>query len=135
MNTSVLTADLVVLIHAAYVAFVIVGMAMILVGAARGWRWVRNFWFRTAHLASIVFVFAEAVVGISCPLTVMENMLRVQGGEGAYPGDFVPYWTHRLIFYDWPAGVFFALYSGFAIAVAAAFVAIPPVFPWYARKA
>ena len=39
-------ADAVLAVHFAYVAFVVLGMAAILLGIALGWRWVRNFWFR-----------------------------------------------------------------------------------------
>ena len=35
-----------VLLHAVYVAFVVLGMAAILAGIALRWQWVRNFWFR-----------------------------------------------------------------------------------------
>jgi hypothetical protein len=45
------TADIVVAVHAAYVAIVVVGFAAILLGSSARWRWVRNFYFRAAHLA------------------------------------------------------------------------------------
>ena len=47
-------ADLTVVVHVAYVAYVVVGQALIMVGWGVGWRWVRNFWFRTTHLLAIV---------------------------------------------------------------------------------
>jgi hypothetical protein len=62
-------ADIVVAVHATYVAIVIVGLAVILIGSAAQWRWVRNFCFRAAHLAMILLVCAEALVGTTCPLT------------------------------------------------------------------
>ena len=40
------TADIVVTVHAAYVAIVVVGFAAILIGSAAQWRWMRNFYFR-----------------------------------------------------------------------------------------
>src|SRR4029079_7904709 len=54
-----LLADLIVAIHAAYVAFVVVGLLLILIGLACGWKWVRNWWFRVAHLVAILIVAAE----------------------------------------------------------------------------
>ena len=65
-----LAADAVVLVHFSYVAFVVVGLAAILLGLARRWGWVRNVWFRSLHLLAILVVAAEAVCGITCPLCV-----------------------------------------------------------------
>lgn len=121
-----LLADAVVLFHAMYVAFVVFGLVAILGGAATGARWVRNFWFRTMHLAAIGLVLAETVVGLMCPLTSIENFFRERAGDPAYAGDFIAYWTHRLIFYDWPSWVFAVLYAGFMIAVVVAYLMIPP---------
>ena len=56
-----LAADAVVIVHYAYVAFVAVGLLAILLGLVCGWRWVRNFWFRSLHLLAILVVAAEAV--------------------------------------------------------------------------
>jgi hypothetical protein len=68
-------ADVIVTVHFAYVAFVIVGLAFTLIGAALHWTWVRNFWFRIIHLLMIGIVVAEAWLGIVCPLTTWENRL------------------------------------------------------------
>src|ERR1700693_4629763 len=93
-------ADIVVAVHATYIAIVVVGLAAILIGSAAQWRWVRNFCFRAAHLAMILLVCAEALVGTTCPLTRLENTLRLRGGETAYASDFIGYWLDWLIFYD-----------------------------------
>jgi hypothetical protein len=119
-------ADAVVIFHAAYVAFVVVGCAAILVGAARKWEWVRGMKFRVAHLIAIALVLVEAMVGVVCPLTVLENALRATAGQARYPGDFVGYWAHRLIFYDAPPWMFTALYAGLTILIAAGFWLVPP---------
>ena len=55
-------------------------MAAILAGIALRWAWVRNFWFRTIHLAMIAVVVAESLCGIVCPLTDWEDRLREAGG-------------------------------------------------------
>jgi Protein of Unknown function (DUF2784) len=119
-------ADFVVVIHAAYVAFVVVGLLAIVAGWTLGWRWVRNVWFRGAHLASIALVLVESVVGLACPLTTLENSLRQRAGQAGYPSDFISYWIHRLIFYEWPPWVFFMLYAGFTTLVVAVYWLIPP---------
>lgn len=105
MNGYVLLADLVAVFHSAYIFFVVGGFALIVVGAARGWQWIRAFWF-IAHFAAIVFVCAEEFVGRGCPLTNLESRLRTSGGEVEYSRGFVDYWVDRLIFWDHPPQFF-----------------------------
>lgn len=115
-------ADLVLLVHFAFVLFVVGGLALIWIGAAAGWSWVRNFWFRVAHLAAIVFVAGEALVGVWCPLTLWEDALRgVQGEKG-----FVARWIHRLMFYDVPGWMFTIAYVLFALVVALSWRLVRP---------
>jgi hypothetical protein len=122
-------ADLVVVIHAAYVSFVVVGLALILIGVVLRWRWVRNPWFRATHLIAIGIVVAESIAGIPCPLTVWERNLRLLGGQTGYQGDFIGYWAHQLLFYRAEPWVFTVVYILFGLAVAAAFLLAPPRRP------
>lgn len=101
-------------------------MALILVGIARGWEWARDVRFRLAHLAAIVVVCIQWLLGFQCPLTTLENRLRAAAGAIGYPHDFLGYWADRLVFYDLPAWIFSAAYIGFALAVTAAFIIAPP---------
>jgi len=64
-----------------------------------------------------------------CPLTSFEDWMRERGGASRYPGDFVGYWAHRLIFYDLPPWVFAIAYLTFAAVVAITFVLTPPRWP------
>lgn len=122
-------ADLVAISHAAYVGFVVIGFVLILIGAGLGWNWTQNFWFRVAHLAAIAAVCVEAAMGAVCPLTTLENFLRQKDGQTAYPGDFIGYWAHNLIFYNFPSWVFTVSYFAFGMLVVAAFVLAPPRAP------
>ena len=119
-------ADALVVIHAAYVAFVVLGMAAILLGIVLRWAWVRNFWFRVVHLTMIGVVVLEALAGVACPLTTWERALRQRGGQVAYSGDFVGYWAHRLIYFDAQPWVFTLAYVVFGASVLFAFVVAPP---------
>jgi polyferredoxin len=112
MNT--MMADLVLIVHFAFVAFVVGGLALVWIGAALGWRWVRNFWFRIAHLLAILFVAGEALVGVMCPLTIWEDALR----DARADKSFIARWIHRILFYDFPEWVFTAAYVVFALVVA-----------------
>ena len=69
-------ADLVLIIHTSFIAFVVVGLVLIWVGYFRGWEWTRSWWFRGAHLLAIGYVVAQAFMGVTCPLTDLENALR-----------------------------------------------------------
>lgn len=122
-------ADAVAIIHAAYVAFVVFGLAAILVGVALEWEWVRGFCFRLSHLVAIALVFLEEILGVMCPLTTLEDSLRERAGQARYPGDFIGYWAHRLIFYSAPPWMFTALYAAFTMLVVAAFWLAPPKSP------
>ena len=135
MVTHRLLADLVVLVHAAYVGFVVLGLATTLIGILFRWSWVRNFYFRAAHLAAIALVSVEAIAGIACPLTTLEKMLRQKADQTGYPGDFVGYWVHAIIFVDAPPWVFTACHIVFGLLVAAVFVLAPPRWPRRAQSA
>lgn len=111
-------ADTVLVVHALFVAFVIVGQVLILVGLACGWGWVRNIRFRVAHLIAIAIVVAQAWLGVLCPLTILENALRRRAGVAGYEGSFIAHWLHRVIFYEAPGWVFTAVYTAFGILVA-----------------
>lgn len=121
-------ADLVVAVHAAYVGFVVFGLVAIIAGSVRRWRWVRNPYFRFAHLAAILVVCVEALGGWVCPLTTLENVLRRRAGQAAYAGDFIGRWLDWLIFYNAPAWVFTTLYIGFCALVLATLWLVPPRF-------
>jgi hypothetical protein len=119
-------ADLVVVFHAGYVIFVVLGFAAIVIGIVMRREWVRNFTFRAAHLAAIALVCVEALTGTMCPLTTLEDALRARAGEAGYPGDFIGYWAHALIFYNAPPWVFTTIYLTFGALVALTFVIAPP---------
>jgi hypothetical protein len=119
-------ADFVVVTHAAFVGFVVFGFAAILVGMKLEWDWVRSVRFRTAHLIAIGLVCFDALLGLMCPLTTLENWLRAMAGQACYPDDFIGYWADRLIFYNAPRWVFTDAYMGFGVLVLLVFWLAPP---------
>lgn len=112
-------ADMVLSLHVAIVAFVVGGLAFIIVGNLRSWRWANALWFRLAHLAAIAVVVVEAWFGVVCPLTSVEMWLRTKAGTSTYTGSFIAHWLERILYYEAPAWVFTAGYSLFGLAVAA----------------
>ena len=115
-------ADLVLLVHAAFVLFVVGGLAATWIGVAMGWRFARNAWFRGVHLAAIVFVAVESLLGYACPLTVWEGSLRGASSERGCIERFV----HAWLFWQWPAWVFDAVYVAFALLVVLTWWRWPP---------
>ena len=101
-TTARLLADAVLALHAAFVAFVVLGLVAILVGGALRWRSVRDPYFRALHLAAIGLVLAEAWAGVTCPLTSLEDSLRAAAGEATYSGAFVAHWLGRFLYWQAP---------------------------------
>src|SRR5438093_444174 len=100
----VILADLVVAIHIAYVSYVLVGELAILLGIVLRWSWIRNPWFRWTHLIAIVIVALEAILGITCPLTDLEDALRRWGHQEAPGTSFIGRCLDSILFYavpDW----------------------------------
>jgi hypothetical protein len=110
-------ADVVVALHAIFVGFVVLGLLAILIGHLLNWRWIGNLYFRLLHLAAVALVCGEALIGMDCPLTTMENALRIAGGQRGYGGDCIGYWLDRMIFYDLPRWVFLVSYLAFGALV------------------
>lgn len=110
-------ADMVLILHVAFVAFVVGGLLLILTGGFRNWEWVRNPWFRAVHLAAICVVVVQAWFGVICPLTTLEMVLRERAGDETYHGTFVAHWLQKLLFHQAPLWVFVVCYTLFGFAV------------------
>ena len=115
-------ADVVLAIHFCIAAFIVVGLPAVWLGAALGYGWVRNPWFRYLHLGAIAFVAAEALLGVACPLTAWEGLLR----GGVRPESFIGHWTHRLLYYQAPEWVFTAAYVAWVLATLLTLRFLPP---------
>jgi hypothetical protein len=129
MNLYDFLADAVVVFHLAFVVFVALGLAAILLGWLRGWRWVRNFWFRILHLAMIAAVVFEAVFGIGCPLTQWEDALRKKAGGTVQAGTFIGRLIDGILFVEVPSKTLNAIYCLFGLAVLVTLFCIPPRWP------
>ena len=121
-----IAADAVLLLHALFVFFVVASLPLVFIGKARGWSWVRNPWFRLAHLLAIAIVVVQAWIGILCPLTTFEMMLRARAGDTVYAGSFVAHWLERLLYHQWPPWVFVAGYTAFGGLVVAGWIRVRP---------
>ena len=116
-------ADLVFVLHAGVVLFNVGGLLLIVIGGLVGWTWIRQRGFRIAHVALMALVTLEAIFGLTCPLTLLEDALRGVANEQS----FVQRWTMALIYWNAPPWVFVLLYVAFLLAVIGAWVAWPPI--------
>lgn len=81
-------ADLVLLIHAAFVLFVVLG-GLLVIGRPRIAPW---------HLAALAWGSVVIGFGWICPLTPLENMLRPLAGQEGYRGGFIDHYVAMLIY-------------------------------------
>jgi hypothetical protein len=99
-----LAADAVVLIHLAFVVFVVAGALLVL-------RWPRIAW---VHVPAFVWGALIEFAGWICPLTPLENRLRISGGAAGYEGGFVEHYVIPILY---PGNLTRALQIGLGVAV------------------
>jgi len=121
-----LAADALLFVHVAFVAFVVSGLIFILIGKLCSWAWVRNPWFRYAHIASIGVVVLQSWLGAICPLTTWEMALREKAGEAVYSGAFIAHWLESILYYRAPEWIFIVSYTLFGLLVAASWYWVRP---------
>lgn len=87
-----LLADSVLVLHFLFIAFVLGGGLLAL-------RWPRVLWL---HVPAVAWAVVVESMGWICPLTPLENQLRMLAGGGAYTGSFIERYCLPLIY---PAGL------------------------------
>jgi hypothetical protein len=87
-----LSADLVLIVHLAFVLFVALGGLLVL-------RRPRLMWL---HLPAVVWGALSEFLGVFCPLTPLETALRKIGGQTGYTGDFIAHYITAVIY---PSGL------------------------------
>ena len=97
-------ADLVLLVHLAFVLFVVLGGLIVL-------RWPRVAW---VHVPVALYGAAIEFLGFICPLTPLEVRLRRLGGEAGYEGGFVEHYVTAALY---PAGLTRELQLGLGVGV------------------
>lgn len=81
-------ADILVVFHLAFVLFVVLGGFLAL-------KWRRVVW---AHIPAALWASLIEVEGWMCPLTPLENRLRLRGGEAGYPGGFIEHYILPILY-------------------------------------
>lgn len=106
-----IVADLVVILHLAFVAFVLFGGLLAL-------RWRRVVWL---HLPAVAWGATVEFGSWICPLTPLEAWLRMQGGEDGYSSDFIEHYVLPLLY---PVGLTRGMQFWFGTAVLVVNVAL-----------
>ena len=83
-------ADAVLILHLLFVIFVVLG------GWLVAWR-PKLIW---AHLPVLAWGIWIEFSGAICPLTPLENSLRIRGGEAGYEGGFIEHYLTSFIYPD-----------------------------------
>lgn len=99
-----MTADIVVVVHFAFVVFVVCGGLLVL--WRRWWAWL--------HIPALLWGIMIEAGGWICPLTYLENTLRRQAGAQGYRADFA---THYLLPLLYPAELTRDMQWGLAVSV------------------
>lgn len=126
MPGAALLADLILAVHVLVVLFVVGGQILFMLGAWRGWAWVRNRPLRLTHLALIAFVVVQTWAGELCPLTVWEQDLRRAAGQTTHAGSFIGHWLGELLYVEAPWWAFTVVYTAFFGLVVATWWWAPP---------
>lgn len=87
-----LLADLIVVLHATFVLFVVGGALLVA-------KWPR---LLPVHLVCVAWGAYTEFTGTVCPLTPLENHLRRLAGESGYTGGFIEHYVIPVIY---PAGL------------------------------
>lgn len=81
-------ADLVLVVHLAFVVFVVLGGFLVL-----RWRWVA-----LVHVPTAIWGVLIEYAGWICPLTPLENFLRQRGGQPGYSGSFIEHYILPVLY-------------------------------------
>ncbi len=123
--SDVLIAQVILYVHFAIIAFNVLGLIVIPIGAWAGWRIVRIAWLRLLHLAIMAAVAGQALAGRACFLTIWENRLT---GNFSVPEPMIAHYVDRVIYWNIPIWGFAIFYSVLFLYLVALTVLVP--FGW-----
>src|SRR5688572_10605992 len=92
-------ADLVVVLHAAFLVFVVLGGLLLA-------RWPK---VARLHLPCVVWGVALISTGVDCPLTALEKWFIESSGSEPYAGGFVDHYVEDVLYPDELTPLFWAL--------------------------
>ena len=102
----ILIADIVLFFHFCIAVFITFGFVLIPIGYNFNWIWIKNKKLRLIHFGMMIFVTFETILGLSCPLTVLENNLRGINENQL----FLSRWITEVIYWHFPSEFFLIIY-------------------------
>jgi hypothetical protein len=122
-------------IHAAVVLFNLFWMIAVPIGAWRGWPFVRSFGWRAAHIASLIVVAVQPLLGRYCFLTLWQDALKeIAGPEALANPGFIERVLTLIVFWPLPPWIFVYLYVAAAVWSVALWWIVPPKPPPWKRQ-
>ena len=100
-------ADVLLFIHFGLAAVITIGFFIVPLGYKLDWNWIKKRNLRLLHLFLMGVITTETILGLTCPLTVLENMFR----DVDYSMPLMSYWVAEILYWDLPSQVFVFLYS------------------------
>lgn len=126
-ETYALLADATAAVHFLYVLFVVLAQAYIMVGWLFFWPFTRSLRFRIVHLVMMLIVSIQELLGLRCPLTVLESYFRERAGQIINEDTtFLMEMVRRTMFFALPDWMFTFMYVGFGALVVLTFFVMPP---------
>jgi hypothetical protein len=118
-----IAADLVLIVHLAFILFVVLGGLIVLHRPRIAW----------LHLPAALWGAVIELTGWVCPLTPLENRLRVASGSAGYDGGFIDSLLLPLVY---PTGLDrdFQIILGLGVIVVNSFIYGVVVFRWLRHR-
>jgi hypothetical protein len=121
VGTTALLADAVLLLHAAFIAWVMFGGLAVL----------RRPWLAWLHLPALAWGVGISLTGGICPLTPLEQQLRLAAGQASFEGGFIEHYLTAIIY---PEGLTRATQALLAVLLLAGNAAVYALV-WRRRRA
>ena len=99
-------ADIILLIHFLIIIFVVSLFIFIPVGYKFNWKFLKNKIIRVVHISLMTIVTIESLIGVHCPLTVLENKFR----GVLYHTSLISRILKEIVFWQFPSYFFLIAY-------------------------
>ena len=115
-------ADIILSIHFIIAFFIVSLFVVIPFGYKLKWNWIKNRKLRLFHIILMFFVTLETILGITCPLTIIENDLRGIMTSNS----FINTWISKILFFDFPNEYFLITYILCSLWTTLIWIKFPP---------
>ncbi len=103
-------SGIVLYFHLVIILFIIFGFIAVPLGAKFKKKFIYEFWWRLTHLAAMVVVAVQAMLGKACFLTYIQSDLLESAGKKGYTVPFIQTYIDRIIYHNFPIWMFSIVY-------------------------